>query len=291
MREILNSLGGSLGGHALDSNVLHRSRFNNTGVLPQAWDIVQTVLAVLGADSDQLQDPFLPHLEAVLSELTGHLEGDEKVAEMDILRKRAMECIKELRDYAFRQIGGHENAVFRKQLLLFKVTRVISPAFVALYSSVTAVDMSGFDILPYVTPKILKQLTKELPLYYALAKNLPDRDVATRDFWLCYKGNLPAWFSLVRVLWLIQPSSVMLDGVFSVMNGVFGNREATDDDPAVPKDLFELTAQLSYNRGRGRCGGGKEGGADGGGLGLPQGGLDTMDDSDDDGDIGEESDH
>ena len=268
-----------LGGRALDFNVPHRSRFNNTVALPQAWGILQIMLAVLGADSDQLQDPFLPHLEAFLSELMAHLEGDERVAQMGIMRQRTKACIKELRDYAFEQIGGHDHAVVRKQLVLCKVARVISPAFIALYSNVVAVDMSGCAILPYITPEVLEQLTKELPFYYALAKNLPDRGIETRDFWLCYKGDLPAWFNLVRVLWLIQPSSGMMDNVFSVMNDVFGSHDATDD-AAVPNDLFELTIQLCYNRGHGR--GGEEGGAGGDSLGLLEEVFDTADDGDDD---------
>lgn len=263
----------------------NRSRFNNTVARPQAWDIVQRVLAVLGVDSDKLQDPFLPRLEAVLNELTVHLKGDEKLAQVDVMRQRALGCIKGLRDYAFKQIGGHANAVARTQLLLFKAARVVSPAFVALCSSVAAVDMSGFASLPYVTPEVLEQLTKEPPLYYALTKSLPDRSIDSTDFWLCHKDDLPAWFNLVRVLWLIQPSSAMMDGVFSVMDNALGTHDLTDDT-AVPSDLFELTVQLAYNRGRAR--GSEEGGADSGGPSL-LGVLESMDDGDDDS-SGEESD-
>lgn len=229
---------------------------------PQAWDIVQRVATVLGADSDQLQDPLLPHAEAVLSELTDDLEGDLKVAQMDALRRNCEPCIKELREYVFEQVGGHDEAVFRKQLLLYKAARNISPAFIVLHGSAAAVDLSGFAMLPYVTPKILLLLTQELPCYYARAKSLPDRSIATRDFWLCYQEDLPTWFKLVRVLRLIEPSSAMMEGVFSAMNTAFGNHET--DDPAVPNDLFELTVQLSFNRGRGR------GGKEGGGLGRPK---------------------
>ena len=246
---------------------------------------MQRVLSVLGAESDQLQDPLLPHLEAVLSELTVHLEGDEKMAQVDVMRLRALAYIGGVRDSASKQIGGHANAVARRQLLLFKAARVISPASIALYSSVAAVDMSGFAILPYVTPEVLEQLTKELPLYYGLAKDLPDRSIDSRDFWLCHKDDLPAWFNLVRVLWLIQPSSAMMDGVFSVMDNAFDTHDPVDD-AAVPNDLFELTVQLAYNRGRAR--GSEEGGADGGAPSV-LGVFDGVDDVDDDSSV-EESD-
>lgn len=269
----------SLGGRAPDFNVLRRPRFNITAALPQAWDIVQRVLAVLGADSDQLQEPLLPRLEAVLSELTAHLEGDEKAAQVDVMRQRALACIEELRAYTFQQIGGHDNAVARKQLLLFKAARAITPAFIAQSSSVAAVDMSGLAILPYVTPEVLERLATELPRYYALAKDLPDDGTATRDFWLLHKGDLPAWFDLVRVLWLIQPSSAMLDGVFSVMNNAFDCHDVAQDGP-VPSDLFELTVMLAYNRGRAH--GGEESDAVDGGLGLIGGVVEAMDEGDDD---------
>eukprot|EP00904_Undaria_pinnatifida_P001301 jgi/Undpi1/11171/HiC_scaffold_30.g13469.m1 len=111
------------------------------------------------------------------------------------------------------------------------------------------------DDLPMIE-KILLQLTQELPSYYARAKSLPDRSIATRDFWLCYQEDLPTWFNLVRVLHLIEPSSAMMGGAFSAMNTAFGKHDT--EGAAVANDLLELTVQLSFNRGCGR--GGKGGG-------------------------------
>lgn len=178
------------------------------------------------------------------------------MVQMEIMRQQTMVRMKELREYVFEQIGGHDEAAFRKQLLMYKAARNISPTFIVLHRSAAGVDLSGFALLPYVTPKILLQLIQELPSYYARAKSLPDRSIATRDFWLCYQEDLPTWFNLVRVLHLIEPSSAMMGGAFSAMNTAFGKHDT--EGAAVANDLLELTVQLSFNRGCGR--GGKGGG-------------------------------
>ena len=52
------------------------------------------------------------------------------------------------------------------------------------------------------------------------------------------------WFDLVHKLWLFQPSSAMMERVFSVVNNVFGAQQTT-----ILNDLLELTVMLRHNRG------------------------------------------
>ena len=77
--------------------------------------------------------------------------------------------------------------------------------------------------------------------------------------------QLPKWFSLVRRLWLIQPSSATMERAFSVMNHIFGAQQT-----AVLNDLFEQSVMLRHNRGLRR--GARKDAVDGGASGDAVGG-------------------
>lgn len=214
---------------------------------PQTWDVVQTVVTLLGIDGDHMTQPILPNSEALIRLETKGLQGEELVRRAAELRDVCLKSIEGLREYGFERFGGHLNAKFSKQLLLCKAARVITPGFVATYPDAATMLQDAMPSLldfNFVTPKVLDGLTLELLTYFPIAKNLPSYTISTRDFWLSHKQELPLWFDLVRKLWLFQPSSAMIERVFSVVNNVFGSQQTT-----ILNDLFELTAMLRHNRG------------------------------------------
>ena len=63
-----------------------------------------------------------------------------------------------------------------------------------------------------------------------------------RTFWVDNKTTLPAWYSVVEKLWLVQPSSAMMERVFSVLNNVFGKQQTS-----ALNDLVETTVMVRFN--------------------------------------------
>ncbi|CAN0515366.1 unnamed protein product, partial [Laminaria digitata] len=61
--------------------------------------------------------------------------------------------------------------------------------------------------------------------------------------WVDNAASLPAWFKVVKKLWLVQPSSAMMERVFSVLNDVFGKQPTT-----CLNDLVETTVMVRFNR-------------------------------------------
>lgn len=215
----------------------------------QAWDIVQEVVTALGIDGEQLTEPMLPNMEAIIRESTTKLKGVALELKKQEMRSLCMTWIEDLRQYSWERFGGHDDAKFRTQLLLFKAARAITPSFVAMHEDMQTMSesMEGLRAFNFVTPAVFTNLLAELPRYFSTVKSLPDLSTSTRDFWLCNKDELPSWFDLVRKLWLLQPSSAMMERAFSVMNNVFGKQQTN-----MLNDLFELTVMLRFNRGLAR---------------------------------------
>ncbi|CAN0254953.1 unnamed protein product, partial [Laminaria digitata] len=210
---------------------------SNSPMIEKTWDIVQTVTT--------LTQPVLPNSDAVIHDATKHLHGPELELRKAELRRICLACNEGLREYGFERFGGHVTAKFSNQLLLSKAARAIKPGFVAMYADAATMleDMPSLLAFNFVTPAILDGLTLELITYFPIARNLPSYSISTRDFWLSHKEQLPLWFDLVRKLWLFQPSSAMMERVFSVVNNVFGAQQTT-----ILNDLFELTVMLRHNR-------------------------------------------
>ncbi|CAN0246938.1 unnamed protein product, partial [Laminaria digitata] len=196
---------------------------SDSPMIEKAWDIIQTVVTLLGVDVEQLTNPVFPNMEAVICRTTDHLEGD-------------------LREHAFERFGGQVHAKFRGQMMQFKASRVIDPQFINLHADAASVSLESLLIFPFITHRDLDALNVELGTYFPIVKHLPNHNIVTKDFWLSNRTKLPAWFDLVRKLWVIQPSSAMMERALSVMNNIFGSQQKT-----VLNDLFELSVMLRYN--------------------------------------------
>ncbi|CAN0084645.1 unnamed protein product, partial [Laminaria digitata] len=217
---------------------------SDTPMIEKAWDIIQTVVTSLGIDKDQLTDPFLPNTDDVIREAAKGLTGIAHDLKTTEVRALVLTCMEDLREYAFERFGGHAGATFAGQLLMYKAARAIDPKFILLHAGVNEVDVQGLARFRFVTPQLLSELKTELVSYFAIVKSLPSHTIATRDFWLAHRQQLPVWFGLVRKLWLIQPSSAMMERAFSVMNNIFGAQQTT-----ALNDLFEISVMLRHNRG------------------------------------------
>ncbi|CAN0410785.1 unnamed protein product [Laminaria digitata] len=112
---------------------------------------------------------------------------------------------------------------FRGQMMQFKASRVIDPQFINLHADAASVNLEGLLRFPFITHRNLDALRVELGTYFPIVKHLPNYNIVTKDFWLSNRTKLPAWFDLVRKLWVIQPSSAMMEWMFSVMNNIFGS--------------------------------------------------------------------
>ncbi|CAN0476938.1 unnamed protein product [Laminaria digitata] len=128
-------------------------------------------------------------------------------------------------------------------MMQFKASRVIDPQFINLHADAASVNLEGLLRFPFITHRDLDALRVELGTYFPIVKHLPNHNIVTKDFWPSNRTKLPAWFDLVRKLWVIQPSSAMMEWAFSVIN-IFGSQQTT-----VLNDLFELSVMLRHNCG------------------------------------------
>ncbi|CAM9178568.1 unnamed protein product [Ectocarpus sp. 13 AM-2016] len=66
-------------------------------MIEKAWDIVQEVVTVLGIDGEQLTQPMLPNMEAIIRESTTKLEGVALELKKQEMRNLCMTRIEDLR--------------------------------------------------------------------------------------------------------------------------------------------------------------------------------------------------
>ncbi|CAN0385678.1 unnamed protein product, partial [Laminaria digitata] len=130
---------------------------------------------------------------------------------------------------------------FRKEPDLFKVARIIYPSFVRQQLR-DDVQPKALRIFPFVTKEEVVILTAELPKYINAAA-AARATYPVRSFWVDNTVALPGWYKVVKKLWLVQPSSAMMERVFSVLNNVFGKRQTT-----CLNDLVETTVMARFNR-------------------------------------------
>lgn len=181
--------------------------------------------------------PVLPNVESLLR---GDVGGQPTEADVAALRAHVMTCLKDIRHYAGINFGSGATVKFRKELDLFKAARIINFAAVRQLNP-GDVDPATLRIFPFIKEDVITNLRKELPAYLNAAANArPTYPV--RSFWVDNKTTLPAWYSVVEKLWLVQPSSAMMERVFSVLNNVFDKQQTN-----ALNDLVETTVMVRFN--------------------------------------------
>lgn len=202
----------------------------------QTYDVIQTVVVTLRLD-DLSAYPSLPNVESLLR---GDGGGQPTEADVAILRAHVMTSLKDIRNYAQAQFGSGANCKFRKELDIFEAARIINFAVVRQQDP-AEVDPAILSVFPFISSDDITNLRKELPAYLTAASNArPSYPV--RSFWVDAKTTLPFWYGVVEKLWLVQPSSAMMERVFSVLNNVFGKQQTT-----ALNDLVETTVMVRFN--------------------------------------------
>ncbi|CAN0525337.1 unnamed protein product, partial [Laminaria digitata] len=203
----------------------------------KAYDIIQVVASTLRLD-DLAASPKFPNVEALLR---GDGQRAPSADEEASLRLHVAKCTSDLHQYAQNQFGDGPAVKFRSELDGFKVARMINPSFVRQQER-DDVQPKALRLFKFITKNEVVDLERELPKYINLAAAArPTYPV--RSFWVDNAASLPAWFKVVKKLWLVQPSSAMMERVFSVLNNVFGKQQT-----ACLNDLVETTVMVRFNR-------------------------------------------
>ena len=183
----------------------------NSSIL-QTYGVIQTVVATLRLD-DLNAYPVLANVESLLR---GDLGGQPTAADVAALHNHVTACLKDIRVYATREFGSGAEVKFRQELDLFKAARIINFA-IARQGNHDEVDPGVLSIFPFISNDDITNLRKELPAYLTAAAKAR-ATYPVRSFWVDNQTTLPAWFSVVEKLWLVQPSSAMMERVFSFLN-------------------------------------------------------------------------
>lgn len=188
---------------------------------------------------DLLAYPILPNVEALLR--GSEAEGVDGAQHAATLRRHVMDCLHDIRLYGTQQFYGDGEAIkFRGELDLFKAARIIDHSFVRQQPP-DDITPDVLSIFPFVSDRDVTNLTAELPKYLNAA-TLARATYPVRSFWVDNRATLPSWYAVVEKLWLVQPSSAMMERVFSVLNNVFGKQQTT-----VLNDVVEATVMVRFN--------------------------------------------
>lgn len=138
-------------------------------------------------------------------------------AEEAAIRAHVVKCTTDLRLYCQSHFGDDPSVTFRKELDLFKVARIIDPSVVRQQRD--DVQPKALRKLPFVTKEEVVDLIAKLPQHINVAA-AARVTYPVRSVWVNNAVPLPGWFTVVKKLWLVRPSSAIIVRVFSVLDNV-----------------------------------------------------------------------
>jgi hypothetical protein len=190
--------------------------------------------------------PKFPNLEALTRHLTAAAVPPPETAQ-------------QLFDLGVRSVApgliywNKKLAELDKQFKAFKGASIFDPNKARDMSAMSLTqhirdNLPSFD---FVSPDDVTALLQEVPAYLAATQHLPTaaeraeeglegKDL--RSFWREKKEQLPAMFTLVRKILLVQPSSAACERVFSILTNNFNPQQ----DHALA-DFIETSMMLRYN--------------------------------------------
>ena len=74
--------------------------------------------------------------------------------------------------------------------------------------------MSELSVLPFFSTSLIEELKKELPDYLSMAEDV-DSAIDPNAWWKDHEYHLPKWSQACKYVTLIQPSSAVIERVFS----------------------------------------------------------------------------
>ena len=87
----------------------------------------------------------------------------------------------------------------------------------------------------------MNSLKFEFPQYIAKAADTSP-DVDTNLWWMDHSEDLPNWLLTAQMVALVQPSSVAMERVFSILKASFGHLQSNS-----LHDYVECSLMLQYN--------------------------------------------
>ena len=127
-------------------------------------------------------------------------------------------------------------------MAVFKVARLFNP-IAAMEIQPTADDIQELNVFPFLSPPNI-ELKAELPAYLARASAISlssDESCDTLSWWKNNSTELPQWSKSAQNVFLIQPSSVSAERVFSILN------KFSDNQMNSLEDYVESSVMLQYN--------------------------------------------
>lgn len=158
--------------------------------------------------------------------------------------------IQQLADPAMKYFQKNLDCEFHSELSVFRVASLFVP-WLALDATVNGVDWDLFTSSKFLEPELLPRLKVELLTYRTLLNQqsveVPESFATDCDrvlsWWKAHSSNLPTWFRVLRLLLLVQPSSTVVERVFSLLQQSIGDTQARALD-----DMLELSVQLRFNQ-------------------------------------------
>ena len=135
----------------------------------------------------------------------------------------------------------HLSSSLKDVLLAFKAARFFSPQKMRdIQPDADAIDtLKTFPFLN--SPTNLNELKEELPMYLAKVTDLNPK-IECLDWWKENEHSLPCWAHAARKIFLVQPSSVVSERVFSLLNASFSSQQHSS-----LQDYIETSLMMQYN--------------------------------------------
>jgi len=171
-----------------------------------------------------------------------HVQEGPRVATSQSLEQNIIQyataCVQPGLDY-FNQMFDSN---LKDTLMAFKATRYFSPLWLKdIQPDVQALDsVKAFPFLDSQT--ILDGLKQELPSYQAKVMDL-DPTIDILQWWHQNERDLPCWAATARKVFLVQPSSVASEQVFSLLKSSFSSQQQN----VLQDYCIEVSLMLQYN--------------------------------------------
>ena len=193
------------------------------------YEIIATLKASI------IHTKYYPNVQAIVASTV----QDASCAQQCV--SYAMSCISPSINY-FLERFGDDTKSSKCPLAAFKAARFFSPLFVQDVQP-TVNDLDLIKVIPFISDEVLSKLKHEQPMYLTKAATLSsNEDFDILNWWNRHQSDLPQWSGVAETIFLIQPSSVASERVFSILNNSF-----SDQQQQSLEDYVESSVMLQYN--------------------------------------------
>ena len=211
--------------------VFVKATYNLEGDGPLALTCYETIQEVKSA----IQVGNIPNVQAIAKSIISPSSAVQQQ-----LIAHAKNCVEPALNYFRQQLTSS----LKVPLAAFKASQLFNPNIIKLLNPDTS-SVDALSVIPFFNQEEITALKRELPSYLGKIAAIDNDDSSDMDclkFWKNSESTLPQWAAAAKKILVVQPSSAVVERVFSMLNNAFKDQQHNS-----LQDYIEVSTMLRYN--------------------------------------------